>query len=176
MLAGASVSVTVASAIDRAGWPVEKLRSAPSEVPAALEATRRKWYVAPAVRPESADDTLCVDVPEPALAFAVDVPYAAVAPYSKWYVVALPFGLTVPLSVATVEVTDDAGSVVTVGFVSSSAIVTTEVAAPSDALAGVESVTVKVSSPSSRSSPSTPAENVSDTSPGGNVTAPLPAV
>ena len=39
-------------------------------------------------------------------------------PYSKWYVVADPFGLTLPLSVAVVSTTDVAEPVVTLGFTS----------------------------------------------------------
>ena len=41
-------------------------------------------------------------VPAPAFATGVFVPYVVVLPYSKYQVVAVPFGLTVPLRVAVV--------------------------------------------------------------------------
>ena len=62
-------------------------------------------------------DAVTVLGPEPAEAVAVCDPYAVVAPYWKRYVVALPFGFTVPLTWADVAVTEAVDPVVTLGGV-----------------------------------------------------------
>src|SRR5687767_4409715 len=51
----------------------------------------------------------------PSTAFGVDVPYAVVVPYSKWYVVSSLLGFTTPLSVALEAVTSVASVVVAPG-------------------------------------------------------------
>ena len=55
--------------------------------------------------PDTGAETPVVLVPEPALFSAVFEPYPVLVPYSKYHVVARPFGSTVPLSVAVVVVT-----------------------------------------------------------------------
>src|SRR5829696_4083755 len=55
-------------------------------------------------------------LPAPALAAGVAVPYRAVVPYSKKYVVSASFGFTRPVSVAVLWPTLAAGPVVTSGF------------------------------------------------------------
>src|SRR3954469_10673242 len=81
---------------------VENVTSAARVVPALLEATRLKWYVTPAVRPDTAALTACAPVPDPALCDGVKAPYPVEVPYSKCQVVERPLGSTVPVSVAVV--------------------------------------------------------------------------
>ena len=52
----------------------------------------------------------------------MDVPYAAVGPYSKWYVVATPRGSTVPFSSALRLVTVVAATCATKGGVSAAVV------------------------------------------------------
>jgi hypothetical protein len=49
-----------------------------------------------------------IALPEPASRLGVFEPSADVVPYSKWYAVALPDGLTVPLTIAVADATLDA--------------------------------------------------------------------
>ena len=64
-------------------------------------------------------------VPAPALATGVFVPYAVVLPYSKYQVVAVPFGLTVPLRVAVVALSAVTGPVIAAGAVAACATAAT---------------------------------------------------
>jgi hypothetical protein len=69
------VATAVAAPVTAVGaFAVEKVRSEPRAVPAVFDATRRKWYVRPVVRPEIAAETLIAVVPAPALCNAVFVP------------------------------------------------------------------------------------------------------
>ena len=53
---------------------VRKERSAPRVVPRSFAATRRKWYVTPALRPPSRKDTCTGSLPDPAAAVSVRDP------------------------------------------------------------------------------------------------------
>src|SRR5207245_9946797 len=92
-------AVTPAAAAPAAGV---KVASAPLLVPPVLVASRRKWYSLPVWRPETGTETVTGLVPEPAFCVDVFEPYFVLVPYSKYQVVASPFGLTVPFSVAEV--------------------------------------------------------------------------
>jgi len=104
-----------AEVVTAGGSAVTNVASEPFVVPAELVATRRKWYVRPAVSPVTGTETDEDDVPEPALVFAVFDPYEVDVPYSTNHVVAWPFGLTVPPSVAVLGPTPDAEPVTTTG-------------------------------------------------------------
>jgi hypothetical protein len=99
------------------GEAVTNDASAPTTVPAELEATRRKWYVLPAVRPLTPVETVFDDVPDPASAAGVGffVPYDVEVPYSTYHEVVWPFGFTVPPRVAVVGPTPEAGVVTATG-------------------------------------------------------------
>ena len=60
----------------------------------------------------------------------VVLPYDEVVPHSNHPVVAAPLGLTVPLRVADVELTDVAALVVTVGFMVAGADVVKDISSP----------------------------------------------
>jgi hypothetical protein len=92
-----------------------KVRSDAKLVPVAFVATRRKWYVVPGFSRVSERETLTGPVPEPALLALVFKPWLDVVPYSKIQLVACPFGVTVPLSLADVGVTEVAARVTTAG-------------------------------------------------------------
>lgn len=94
---------------------VTNVASTPRVVPRELEATRRKWYVAPGVRFETAAATARVAVPDPAPREDVRDPYAVLVPYSKVHEVERPFGFNEPPSVADVGPTPAAAPVTTVG-------------------------------------------------------------
>jgi hypothetical protein len=95
--------------------------SEPTLAPPAFVAETRKWYVVFAVRPVTAADTATGLTPDPgAGAHGALDPYDVVVPYSSLHsVTSPPFGLTVALSVAVVDPTDDAASVTTVGALGS---------------------------------------------------------
>ena len=88
---------------------VTNVWSPPTVVPEAFVATRRKWYVAPGLRPASDVETFLSFVPEPALCAEVDDPYAVLVPYSKRQLVSCPLGSTLPLSLADDDETELAG-------------------------------------------------------------------
>src|SRR5207249_263996 len=96
---------------------VLKVASGLSEVRPALVATIRKWYSVPSVRPVSAAETATFEVPEPGAGVHVALSLHAALPiYSNLHsVTSKPLGLTTPLSVAVVEASELAGSVLTVG-------------------------------------------------------------
>jgi len=114
-LAPVDESELAAVVVAAGGSAVTKVASAPSDVPPVLVATTRKWYVLPAVRPPTPVETALADVPEPASAAAVFVPYDVDVPYSTYQVVGWPFGFTVPPSVALEGPTAVAGDVTATG-------------------------------------------------------------
>ena len=61
-------------------------------------------------------------VPAPALVCVDCVPYEVLVPYSKYHVVAVPFGLTVPETAAEFEPVAVTGPVTAVGFVAAAAL------------------------------------------------------
>ena len=61
-------------------------------------------------------------VPAPALTCVDCFPYDVFVPYSKYHVVAVPAGLTVPDTVAEVELVAVTGPVIAVGFVAAAAL------------------------------------------------------
>jgi hypothetical protein len=81
------------------GGRVVSVRSAVTAMPSLFTAISRKWYVVDGVRPLAAAETDRVG-PPPTVVGALLLPYAFVSPQSKRYVVDVPFGVTVPLSVA----------------------------------------------------------------------------
>ena len=89
--------------------------SAPRFVPASLDATSRKWYRRPVVSPvTAADDRGRARSGARVLRRSLRA-VARGVPYSKYHVVERPFGLTVPFSVADVEVTELALPVAALG-------------------------------------------------------------
>jgi hypothetical protein len=80
-----------------------------------LLATRRKWKVVPAARPDAAAWALRDAVPEPTLVLAVLDPYELDVPYSNQYWVEEPLGSTLPMSVAEEGVMLDAQHVEALG-------------------------------------------------------------
>ena len=69
----------------------------------------------PGLRPVSERETPTGFVPEPALLALVFEPWLEVVPYSKSQLVACPFGVTVPLSLAVVGAIEVAAPVTTAG-------------------------------------------------------------
>jgi hypothetical protein len=92
--------------IDDVDVEVVKTWSAPTAVPPTLVATSRKWYVVFGVKFVTLDETELALDPVPASADAVFDPYEDVVPNWKTNVASVPFGLTAPLSVAVVPVTE----------------------------------------------------------------------
>ena len=82
-------------------------------MPPGLVARARKWYVVQGASSEIAAEVGSDAEPEPIDCPAVVCPYDVDVPHSNESVVARPFGLTLPFSVAPVVVTPVAAPVVT---------------------------------------------------------------
>src|SRR5437762_10227411 len=90
--------------------------SLPFDVPLALVAVARKWYVVAHDNPVRVPPPMNMcDVPKPMDCSGVTLPYAFVRPHWYWAVVARPFGLTSPFSVAPNAVMLEASNVLTAG-------------------------------------------------------------
>ncbi len=108
--------VNLTGPVAASGPPVvTKVVSVPRLVPSELDATRRKWKVAPGASPETVVSTATGLEPAPALREDVREPYEVVVPYSTYHDVERPFGFTVPPSEADVGVTVVAGPVIAIG-------------------------------------------------------------
>src|SRR3954464_6412493 len=77
--------------------------------------------MAPGTKPAIAAETAVAELPAPAFVSGVEAPDAFVGPYSKRYVVAAAFGLTIPVRFAWLLPTGEAPPVTAAGGGSSSA-------------------------------------------------------